>query len=407
MRKMFFALVAAVFLLVANAAQAGSLITAQELASRLGMTCNADPSGSRCTLSDGVNEVIICAGMYNLLVNSQALNMDSRAVSRGGSVCVPDTVLGRIRVYIRPPSNYRAQPQTVRAAWQTPRLTQVASVPATAAAPPVRSYTPTYAPANTPTYTQPSYTPMATPSYGLQTIKRTRFKVVIDPGHGGKDPGAVGLSGLREKTVNLGIGLALRDILQFRGANVVMTRQDDNFVELEERAAICNREQGDVYVSIHANASTNRSTTGSEIYFVDDQREFTAPARGVAAARTMDIAPWCMGCNASLDLISKEVLFGALLEEYRIESRDLAAHVMGQLGGHMISYGRGIYGNKGLRVLRFARCPGVLVEVGFLSNPQTEQMLQQDSYRRSLAESVGEGIMHFKVAQDQTAWNTR
>ena len=140
---------------------------------------------------------------------------------------------------------------------------------------------------------------------------------------------------------------------------------------------------------------------------MDDQREFTAPARGVAAARTMDIAPWCMGCNASLDLLSKEVLFGALLEEYRIESRDLAAQVLSQLGGHMISYGRGIYGNKGLRVLRFARCPGVLVEVGFLSNPQTEQMLQQDSYRRGLAESIGEGIMHFKAAEDQTAWNTR
>ena len=398
MRKMLFALAAAVFLLVAGAAQAASYITAQELASRLGMTCNADPTGSRCTLSDGVNEVIICAGMYNLLVNSQALNMDSRAVTRGGSVCVPDTVLGRIRGYMRPPSSYLARPQAVPAA--TPRRTQVASVPAAAAAPPARSYTPTYAPT-------PTYTPTVTPSYGLQTIKRTRFKVVIDPGHGGKDPGAVGLNGLREKTVNLGIGIALRDILQFRGANVVMTRQDDTFIELEERAAICNREQGDVYISIHANASTNRSTTGSEIYFVDDQREFTAPARGVVAARTMAIAPWAMGCNSPLDLISKEVLFGALLEEYRIESRDLAAHILSQLGGHMISYGRGVYGNKGLRVLRCTRCPGSLVEVGFLSNPQTEQMLQQDSYRRSLAESIGEGIMRFKAAQDQTAWNTR
>jgi len=196
--------------------------------------------------------------------------------------------------------------------------------------------------------------------------------------------------------------------LKWVGRSVIMmTREDDTFIELEERAAICNRAQGDVYVSVHANSSPSRSTTGSEIYFVDDKGEYTAVARGVAAARTMEIAPKALGCDVQPDFISKEILFGALLEEYRIESRELASCIIGPLGGNMISYGRGIYGNKGLRVLRFTRCPGVLVEVGFLSNPQSEQTLAQEYYRQQLAESISEGLMRFKAAQEQTAWTTR
>jgi hypothetical protein len=100
---------------------------------------------------------------------------------------------------------------------------------------------------------------------------------------------------------------------------------------------------------------------------VDDQGPYTAIARGVAAANTMEISPQALGSNTMLDMTTKEILFGALLEEYRIESRELAQCVQGVLGGRMVIYGRGIYGNKGLRVLRFTRCPGVLVEVGFLS----------------------------------------
>ena len=395
MRNMRFALIAGVFLLSAGAAQAGSYITAQELANRLGMAYSSDRMSARCTLTDGANEVVICAGMYNLMVNSRILNMDSRAESRGGEVCVPDTVLGSIRGYMRPGGGYRASPS---ASSSNPTRTSraVASAPVRTAAPPL----------SVPSYTRPA-APSYTSDLPLPSRSRGQFKVVIDPGHGGKDPGAIGMGGLREKTVNLSVGLALRDILQFRGGSVVMTRQDDTFVELEGRANICNREQGDVYVSIHSNASSTRSATGSEIYFVDDKGEYTATARGMAAARTMDIPPWAVAGGTRLDLLSKEILFGALLEEFRIESRDLASHIQGPLGAHMICYGRGIYGNKGLRVLRFTRCPAVLVEVGFLSNPQTEQILQQEYYRRALAGSIAEGIMHFKVAQDQTAWNTR
>ena len=407
MRNVRFATMAGVLLLWAGAAHAGSYITAQELASRLGMRCNSDQTASRCTLSDGTNEVIIWSGMYNLMVNSRLLSMESRAESRGGYVYVPDTVLGSIRGYMRSGGGYRAAPSTALRAAPQPPFDKLRAAPSKVEGPVVASVPTrtTYATASAPAYTPraSSYTPELT----VPLPTRTQFTVVIDPGHGGKDPGAIGAGGLREKTVNLGIGLALRDILQFRGARVVMTRQDDTFVELEGRAAICNREQADVYVSIHSNAAATRSTTGSEIYFVDDKGEYTAIARGVTAARTMDVPPWAVAGAPRFDLVTKEILFGSLLEEFRIESRDLASDIMSPLGAHMISYGRGIYGNKGLRVLRFTRCPAVLVEVGFLSNPQTEQILGQEYYRRALADSIAEGVMHFKVGQDQTAKYTR
>jgi N-acetylmuramoyl-L-alanine amidase len=355
------AFMVSVLIFSASAAQAGSFITAQELARRLGMTCNSDRLTSRLTLTDGTNEIIICPGMYNLMVNRRMVSMDSRAENRGGDVLVPDTVLAALRGHIRSAS---ASP----------------------------SYTP--------------YTP-SVPSVTYRPSAPGGWRAVVDAGHGGKDPGAVGHGGTREKSVNLGVALALRDALQSRGVNVVMTRQDDTFVELDERANVCNREGGDIFVSIHANASSSPSTTGSEIYFVDDQGPYTAIARGVAAANTMEISPQALGSNTMLDMTTKEILFGALLEEYRIESRDLAQCVQGALGGRMVIYGRGIYGNKGLRVLRFTRCPGVLVEVGFLSNPQTEQMLRQEHYQRSLAECIAEGMLRFKAGQEQTARYTR
>jgi N-acetylmuramoyl-L-alanine amidase len=175
--------------------------------------------------------------------------------------------------------------------------------------------------------------------------------IVIDPGHGGSDPGAVGrLLLLTEKFVNLDTALRLERLLQNTGARVVLTRRTDVFIPLSQRVNIAHNNNADIFVSIHANAHNDRNIDGTETYFS-------------TSFRSQD----------SFRLAT--VLQQELVSELRL--RDIGVKA------------------AGFHVIHNTRMPSALVELAFLSNPREEELLNQAAFRQKAAEAVYRGIVRF------------
>jgi len=212
-------------------------------------------------------------------------------------------------------------------------------------------------------------------------------KIVIDPGHGGHDPGAIGPSGLKEKDVVLKISKGLEKILKERlDCEVVLTRRDDRFIPLEERTAIANTQKADLFISIHANASPNRNTHGIQTYFLNlssDEEAIRVAARENATStkKISDLQPILreLMMNSKINESSRLARFiqEALLKELRSnysEIRDLGVK------------------QAPFYVLIGAEMPSVLVEVSFVSNKMEEKRLRNNKYLNNLASSIMTGI---------------
>jgi N-acetylmuramoyl-L-alanine amidase len=214
-------------------------------------------------------------------------------------------------------------------------------------------------------------------------------RIVLDPGHGGKDPGAVGRGGTQEKNVVLDIAHRLRRKLQAQGFEVIVTRNADDYVSLAERSKCGNGTKADLFVSIHANATIKRAICGFETYFLSDAKtdwERAVAARENAALDEDDgdpagTAPGDLGLILA-DLAQSEFLW---------ESSDLAAKIQES------TVPRARIRNRGVRqanfyVLRNNFMPAVLVECGFLSNRSEEKLLKTQKHREKLAEGICRGI---------------
>jgi N-acetylmuramoyl-L-alanine amidase len=221
------------------------------------------------------------------------------------------------------------------------------------------------------------------------------LKIVLDAGHGGKDPGARGVNGVLEKEVVLAIALELRDLLQrMTGVKVVLTRDRDVFLSLEERTAIANAEEADLFVSIHANASPNSASSGIETYYLnntDDQATLRLAAleNGLVSVtgqrqRDRDVA----------------LLLSSLIQSYKVgESVAFAEDVQRNLVDTLQTRWPGVV-DLGVKqgpfyVLVGAGMPCILVEASFLTHPEEGTRLAQPSYRRAVAEGILRGIRHF------------
>jgi N-acetylmuramoyl-L-alanine amidase len=221
-----------------------------------------------------------------------------------------------------------------------------------------------------------------------------RRRIVIDPGHGGHDPGAVGLRGLCEKDVVLDIALKVKKILLSDPLNeVFLTRETDIFIPLEERTVFANKKNADLFVSIHANASPRRKAKGIETYLLnwtDDEEAMRVAARENAISlkkmramqRQMDV----------LDVIKSDLM----RQNKRDESIKLAHYIQKSMvsnldGDHKYILDLGV--KQALFYVLFgARMPSVLVEVSFISNPEDEKMLSRDSHRTVIAEAIAAGL---------------
>lgn len=228
-------------------------------------------------------------------------------------------------------------------------------------------------------------------SKGLRTI-------VLDPGHGGKDPGAVGPSGLKEKDIVLDISLRLKRLIEERmPARVVMTRSEDAFVPLEERTSIANRSKGDFFISIHVNAAPRSKAVGFETYFLSKEPSDN-DARASAFRENMVVSLEGVSPREMANL--QAILWDLAQTMYIQESSELAQMVQDELDKILRVDNRGIK-TAPFFVLMGAAMPSILVETAFISNPEEERKLQDEGYRQRVAEALYAAIFRFKARYEK------
>jgi len=221
-------------------------------------------------------------------------------------------------------------------------------------------------------------------------------RIVIDPGHGGHDPGTIGPRGLQEKDLVLDVALRLeRLVRQELGTEVLLTRSTDVFIPLEERTAIANQKEADLFVSIHANAARNSSARGIETYVLSFAR---TPHAEAVAARENAISTATL---KDLQNLVKAITLNSKIDE----SRDLAhslqeSMVSGVREQHAIP-DRGVH-SAPFYVLIGANMPAVLAELGFVSHPEDEKRLRTPQYRELLARSLLRGLRTYLDALSRT-----
>jgi N-acetylmuramoyl-L-alanine amidase len=228
------------------------------------------------------------------------------------------------------------------------------------------------------------------PSLRLSMESRPLHTVVVDPGHGGKDPGAIGIGGVREKDINLKLARLLARRLRARSFEVVMTREDDRYIDLEERTVIAESARGDIFVSIHANASRNRRLRGIEIYYLDEgHRRHNLEV----AARENGIEP------GQVDNLQR-TLSRLRVSEASVYSRALADQVQLDLMSGLAETYPGIP-DLGVKrgpfyVLFMSSMPSILVETGFLTNRADAKLLRSERYLDTVAAQIAAGLGHYR-----------
>ncbi len=245
-------------------------------------------------------------------------------------------------------------------------------------------------PPETPPAQPSSRAPSAAPATPQVTGLRT---IAIDPGHGGRDTGAIGPKGLQEKDVVLDIGLKLRRLIQERlGIRVVMTRTEDVFVPLEERTAIANRAKADFFISVHVNAAHRTRAQGFETYFLSREPSDSA-ARASAIRENLSVN--LGGLRPKEEDALRAILWDMANTLYLKESSELAQILLDELDKILQVDNRGVK-SAPFFVLMGAAMPAVLLEVAFISNPQEEKNLQAEGYKDRVAEALYAGIVRFK-----------
>lgn len=243
----------------------------------------------------------------------------------------------------------------------------------------------------------PQPSPVETPPPQPPPVPKKDLVIVIDPGHGGKDPGALGRKGTREKDVVLKIANHLRDLLAQEGSTkVLMTRETDVFVELEDRAKFANTHKADLFVSIHINSHPQTSVKGMELYHfgeASDPRALAVAARENGTPLEKDAAPW------------QFILADKLNDKKIDDSRELAWTTKKSLVKFLNSFYK--IKDHGVKtapffVLRMTTMPAILAEVAFISNPTEEKLLKSPTYQKRMAEGIFNGLQSY-ITPLQTA----
>lgn len=216
--------------------------------------------------------------------------------------------------------------------------------------------------------------------------------VIIDPGHGGKDPGAISNSQVYEKSVVLELSLMLRDLLVSQGYNVRLTRDSDIYLSLRERTRKATMQGADLFISIHANAAANTGASGVETYYLALASDETAQR---TAARENSGAGY--GIKELDKLVTK-----ILKESKSVESRRLAQYIQTELVDATNTISRGVK-HAPFVVLIGTKVPAVLVEVGFLSHQEEARKLTNKAYKRNIAEAIARGIDRYVSSRSVTA----
>ncbi len=232
------------------------------------------------------------------------------------------------------------------------------------------------------------------PAAAAEPVKRRRL-IVIDPGHGGKDPGATGGRGTREKDVNLAAALELARVLRERGDfEVLLTREDDTFLPLSERSELANGKNADLFISLHCNAARDKRENGFEVYSVSETASDPAAEQLAAAENAAlefegknpqdETAKMILLAMTKTEMINESAAFSALSAQSVAKRVDVAARGAKQAAFY---------------VLRGTHAPAILVEMAFVSHAEDEAKLASRRFRRRMAEGVASGAVEYAQRQ--------
>jgi len=211
--------------------------------------------------------------------------------------------------------------------------------------------------------------------------------IVVDPGHGGKDPGAISPRGFYEKAVNLRVSKYLKEELERMGFKVILTRTRDVFLSLEERANIAKRHNADLFISIHANSNHSRKVSGVEVYYLTPSH-LRARERSIRLARSENF----QGKSMPIDV--KAILWDLLIRKnygFSVELSNIFYLTFKDLGFNVKPPKKADF-----YVLRFAYVPSVLFEMGYLSNRYEEKALRKKHYQKRIAQTIALAVSSLK-----------
>ena len=217
-------------------------------------------------------------------------------------------------------------------------------------------------------------------------VAEKKFTLVLDAGHGGKDSGAIGYNGNREKDVNLAVTKLINEKLKDE-FNTILTREDDVFIELAERAEIGNRAKADLFVSIHANAIDRASTSGMEVFYYS--KKASAYAKAIAAYENSVDEKFGVSKDYT-DFIVNDIFYHINQEK----SAKLSSVVLENMLSATGAVKRGVYGAN-FAVLRGSKSPSILVELGFMTNKAECLKMIDPVYQDILAEAIAKSIRKY------------
>ncbi|MBU2091250.1 MAG: N-acetylmuramoyl-L-alanine amidase, partial [Alphaproteobacteria bacterium] len=225
--------------------------------------------------------------------------------------------------------------------------------------------------------------------------------VIIDPGHGGVDPGAIGVSGVYEKDLTLAMAKQLQDVLRRTGKyHVVLTRDRDIFLRLRERIAIARREGAELFLSLHADAIKNKDLRGLSVYSLS---ETASDSEAEALAQKENKADLIAGIDLSTESAEvTNILINLAQRETMNDSARFASMLLKELDP-VTPLLRSSHRFAGFAVLKAPDVPSVLVEMGFLSNRTDEANLRNRAYRDKMSQAIAKGINAFFAFKDSVS----
>lgn len=227
-------------------------------------------------------------------------------------------------------------------------------------------------------------------------------RVVIDPGHGAYDLGALSPGGIKEKELVLSVSKMIANEMRHTSVEVTMTRSDDTFIPLPERSKIADDHQADFFISIHANASPSKSLKGFEVYYLSEASDDLAVALEQTENTSSLGSAQVTGSNKNV----KAIYLDLEASENRKESL-LAADAIADAVQHSVDIGARRVKSAQFHVLKWTKCPSMLVEIGYLTNSEDEIKLADPRYQKLLAKAIVYGFMNYKMDFERTDGFTR
>ena len=231
------------------------------------------------------------------------------------------------------------------------------------------------------------------------TKEKNRWKldtIIIDPGHGGKDPGAIGYRGTKEKDITLDVAKRLvKKIERNMNINTILTRDEDIFIRLQDRTKLANSNNGKLFISIHANSAEDRRANGFETYMIGMNKNAAAVRTAARENAVLDLE------GGSATKLTDEALIKVTIAQsgFANGSEKFAALVQEEMNKRLQSKDRGVK-QAGFYVLAYASMPNVLIELGYLSNPAEEKKLKSSQYKDALATSIYRAIEKYQQTLD-------